>query len=1633
MRQVGDYKLQCKLHENYRASVYKAIRGRDNLAVIVKVVSLLNKKALKHIDNEYKVLQNTHLQNVIAIVDFVKDDDYQLIAYEDINGQSLDRILSSSPLDLERFFLLANRIVAAIDEIHRHDIIHCDIKPSNIIVSSENRVKLTDFGIASKCATKTTVGNIQGSLPYLAPERSGWIDYICDYRSDYYSLGATFYEMLTASLPFTEKDTDKLIHAHIAQTPPSPDLLNQEIPVSLSKVVLKLLEKNPQDRYINTKSLMYDLQVAQNSYSSINSTIVTPQLSFEFSTKFYGRDKEVQILCDHFMQFLKHDKPFLNIISGPMGSGKTTVVHSCYQTFFQYDIFFSQTKCENADKPYAAVVQLARGLVFYILTQQANVIKKWREKLSCFPQKDLQEIMKFVPDLANLVSCPSTTSSFEGSLAVIWRSFFSLFVTEKPLLCFIDDIQWIDESSWIWMLAILEYEINVFFVCTSRNSISQITNTTQNLQNVAVSELCLQPLDDQNIERWIEDCTREKIKDIGSLVKVVRQKTRGNVLCIREFLQMLDERKLLYYDREWCYDLEKIIQSGDYTISYTMVRMDNFSQETIDVLQWMCCMGNEFDRNMLCELVTQQTTTQITQVLSKLQRESIIVPCENERDTYRFTHDSIRETLYENMDTTKRESCHYAIGMCLHKSLKMPFDIVQHLNMAITTVKKQHNETICIDCNIKAGEMATKSNAYPLAIKFLTIAHNLVVESAHNDKKWLFAIYILLGECEFLRGNISVAEKYFSQLENMHLDVEQQFAVCKLRLILYSNFGEYKTAAKFGLRALHLAEHPIPYDISLFKIITQVFKNVYYYWHRSTDMPQEIHDKMIVLKDLMVVVFMCENPKLFLFMLLQQIQVVRQYGENAFTAQVYIFKAQLSIFFKKYGTAQKLAHKALILCQKYGDPSVSCRVKFFYIASINHWNNHLDSGIAYIKKQVEEAQYAKDHTMFSYGNTQLAIHYLYSGKSLEKTSAVFKQIFMISSKNERLDMCHKLMLVLYEFKNIMDGSSIHKNWQSHEFDEKHFPDLEEASCTIVYIHKVELLYIFHHYNIAYEYTQKVLTILPYSLLVASGTQMSWYFVFYYTLVICAMYKTQSKKQQRQYRRLVHKNKKICKSWAKNCAQNFQHIYMLICAEEARILQKTFRAMQFYDKAIYYAKENGFVHHQGIANEKAGEFYLDMGKEKIAEAYLRSAYECYRKWGGNAKVRALESQYSQLFYFAREKFADTLSSLTATIAREKIDLQTILKTGVVLSSELDLDILVEKWLNIAVESTGATKGILLREENNALQIMGEYGRKTSPQTKFAYSVLNYVQQTRQKFVVGDASKEEKLSHDDYILENNVKSIMCLPLVNQKKQVAILYLENNLVRNVFHHNAVIEFLTVQAAIAIENAILYRRLSEQMSERQKLQQRILQISDDEKQRLGQDIHDGLGQYATAIQLSLHALHHQLEKAESPFTINMLELMDMAKEMTQRISHMARGLVSLNVKNKNLEEVLESLVASSEKFLLVKCHLHYDSNAVIDDPVVVKHLYMIAQEAIHNAKKHAQATNIWISVTTENSEGALQICNDGLSFTDETSKGLGLFTMNNRAQIIGGNLLIKKGEKTSIVCNFFHSSRDVSIQPDF
>src|SRR5919202_4923198 len=380
---IVGYNLIETLYEGTTTCVYRASRKSDHVSVIIKTLKAEypTLEQLTRLRHEYQILQSLELEGIVKPLALENHQNGLALILSDFGGESLKNLITHKSLELSLFLPIAIQLASILAQLHEANIIHKDIKPHNILINVKTgQVHIIDFSISSYLPRENqTVINpnvLEGTIAYMSPEQTGRINRSIDYRTDFYSLGVTFYEMLTGQLPFQANDSLELVHCHIAKTPVPPHLINSEIPEAVSDIVMKLLAKTAEERYQSALGLKADLEICLKMLQTAGeiSRFKVGELDlfsqFSIPQKLYGREQEVRLLMDAFARVASGQEKRIGnslskggvemmLVSGYSGIGKSSLVNEIHKPIVGARGYFISGKFDQFKRniPYASIIQ----------------------------------------------------------------------------------------------------------------------------------------------------------------------------------------------------------------------------------------------------------------------------------------------------------------------------------------------------------------------------------------------------------------------------------------------------------------------------------------------------------------------------------------------------------------------------------------------------------------------------------------------------------------------------------------------------------------------------------------------------------------------------------------------------------------------------------------------------------------------------------------------------------------------------------------------------------------------------------------------------------------------------------------------------------------------------------------------------------------------------------------------------------------------------------------------------------------------------------------------------------------------------------------------------------------------------
>lgn len=1496
------YQVRQQLYESASTLVVRAIREHGQQPVVLKVLKpdYLQPAWLARFRREYDLIRSLNAPGVIVAYDLEVSQQILALILEDCGGMSLDRWLSewkcagTAAFPLHEFLLLARQIVISVAQVHAAGVIHKNINPANIVFNPQTRaLKIIDFGLATTLSREVPLlkhpQQLEGTLAYLSPEQTGRMNRTVDYRTDYYALGVTFYEMLTGRLPFDATDAMALVHCHLAKMPVAPHILNPAIPPMLSQIVLKLLAKVPEDRYQSARGIQHDLDICAQHWQA-GRTI--PEFEpgqedrteqFLISEKLYGRVSEIEALLAAFERVTQGCAELL-LVTGYSGIGKTAVINEIHKPVVQRRGHFVKGKFDqfNRNVPLSAFVQALRDLMGQILGETSERRQQWQAHILAALGESAQVIIDIIPELEQIVGPQPLAPELTGNAArhrfsVLLQKFITAFAApEHPLVMFLDDLQWADSAS-LDLLQVLMSESRISHLLVlgayRDNEVSsshplRLTIDEIGKSGAAFSTITLTPLKQSDINQLIADTLGWSPEHALPLTMLVHQQAMGNPFFTGQYLKALYEGGMIVFHPEtghWQCDLARAgaIAPTDDVAVFMVMQLRKLKPGTQEVLKFAACIGNQFDLGTLA-IVQQRSQAETAADLWQALQEGLIVPQGEvypflqsaDRDTdlfndlhmpspgYVFLHDRVQQAAYALIPELQRPAIHHHIGRLLLETTpesqreEKLFAIVNQLNAGLSLVVDPAERITLAHLNLRAGRKARTATAYVSATNHLLVGLSLLPADCWQTHYSLtLALHHDLAEIAYLTGDFARLEQWAGPVLERAVTLLDKVKIYEVQIQCHFARLELQAALHLGLRVLQELGTTLPEQSDATEIRRALQEVQLALNGRSMaellQLPVMRDPVSLATMRIMLSISPAAYliaPTLFPLLITRQLLLSLTHGNTAISAYSYVsYGTLLSGIFGDVERGYEFGQLALNLLARLRARDIQARVYFMFYVFIHHWKG----AIAETRSPLLEGY----HSGLETGDLEFATFCL--------AHCLTNSFFMGHDLNALADDCDLFRAAIRDHHqespstytsivhqtvlNLLGASSDPCILAGAACDETHLQARLQRSgeknvAHSLHMHKMILCYLFEAYEQAVECSNRsarfIADVPGMAAVVAAVVS-----VFYDSLARLSIYDRSDPDTRVAILQQVDQNQVKFERWAAGAPMNYQHKYDLVEAERCRVLGDPSAAMDAYDRAIEGARRYGFIQEEALSNELAAKFYLGRGKEKIAQVYMQEAYRCYRRWGAVAKVEQLARRYPQLL-------AALLASHTGEMSTA-LDLVTVIKGAQAIAREIELAPLLRQMMRIAIENAGAQRGVLLLERDGdwVIEAQGDVDHPDIPVLQ-ALSVrasaavpaelVTHVARTLTSVVLDDAASAGEFDHDPYFRQHAVKSVLCTPLVNQGRLSGIIYLENNLATRAFtaERLELLNLLSVQMALALDNARLYQQAQQDIAERKRVE---------------------------------------------------------------------------------------------------------------------------------------------------------------------------------------------------------------------
>jgi predicted ATPase len=1418
-------------------------------------------------------------------------------------GVPLATLLRGGPIELERCLRLAIRLSCMLAELHKRGSVHGRINPGSIFVYPDaDEADLVDLHLCARSASEAAASFppelLGATLPYVSPEQTGRMNRTTDYRTDFYSLGVTLYELLTRQLPHRADSALELIHAHIAKVPAAPVDIDPTLPQPISDIVMKLLAKTAEDRYQSALGLRADLELCLRDWAARRQIAPLTPGAFDVPDRFlipqklYGRQAEVAALARRFDEACR-GRFALCLVAGYSGIGKTSLIQELYGPIARKRGYFISGKFDQVVRnvPFGALVQALRDLVRQLLRESEEQLDAWRKRLSHALGANGGVLSEVIPEIEWIVGPQAAPPELGASEALnrfqlVFQNFLGVLARpEHPLVVFLDDLQWADTATLSLLLPLLTSpDVRCLFLIgayrdNELDSSHPLVSTLSRIEAAtgAIERISLGPLGLHDLSALVRDALRCDDADAEPLAALVQEKTAGNPFFVTQFLKALAEGGLVEFDYatcRWRYRIADIraARMTDNVIELMAHKLDRLSLRTRSAVTLAACVGNPFDTATLA-IVSEQSLEGAEKDLQEAIVEGLLLASTSAYEgpesgstvpvpanTYAWLHDRVQQAAYALIPDEHRAGLHLRVGRLLlaradfDRSDDRLFDIAHHLNIGSSAMSDGAERLALARLDLRAGRKAKASTASETALElFVAGMAVLPLDSwlAHYELR--FALELEAAECQYRLGRFDEAERSFEALLAQARSELDKARVHNLRMVQYENLSRYAEALGVARESLALFGVVLPDSTggvaaaleAEIRTIEALLEG------RSIASLAELPDMtapdtrmlMSILTDIWSPAYILGDAPLARLISATLVRLSLTHGNVEESAYGYVTHAiTVGPIRGDYASAYELGLLALAVNERFDDKRRRAKIHQQFHAHVSLWRRGFETCIAHAREACRAGLASGDFLYAAYGASTESWPAMLATRDLGRFLDEYTPNVALIERLKIRSFADALRLVLGWAHALRGETRSPTSLSSDSFDESAYVEAyADHPFFISFYHtlRLQLCYLFDEQAAALEAREQARALAHH----VTGTIWPVLVDFWGGLAIVATLRSRAEGARAEPLEELDAGLARLARLAENCPENYGCPWLLLSAELERSTGSELVALSLYEQAVSHAEKWQQPLYRALGNELAAKLWLARGQARIAGSFLCAAHAAYAEVGARAKLAELGRRYPQLV----AGDATPLPSAAAApgipgvgdAGSGALDLTSVMKAAQVIAGEIESDKLLVTLLRLAIENAGAERGCLVIEHereplvysSNPLSLNTSRLPASVPLRAadvVPSSVVNYVRRTLDPVVLADARQDARYQNDPYVQREGVRSVLCIPVLNQGRSGGVLYLENRIVTGAFtpERSVVCRMLAAQAVIALENARLYEEMREEATRRRDAEQTLRSV---------------------------------------------------------------------------------------------------------------------------------------------------------------------------------------------------------------
>lgn len=1307
----------------------------------------------------------------------------------------------------------------------------------------------------------SAVVGVSGTIAYISPEQTGRINRGVDTRSDLYSLGVTFFEMLTGRLPFRSESALEVVHGHIAKVPPRVAELVPGCPSTLSRMVERLLAKNPEDRYQSAVGLLADLRRCLLELERTGK-ISDFELGHEdarpdhvAARRLYGRRDATHTVQGAVDRAREGGRELL-VISGAPGVGKSVLLQDLSRdASLTRGVFIAGKLGQyHRGRPLLALTEAFEDLAQQLLVLPQAELDSWARKILTAPGANVSVITDTLPafrDVVGRFAAPTVLDQGEAQsrLQYAFHAFVKVFCRPgAPLVLVLDDVQWIDHATTSLLETLLGDTTvsHLLVVATMRdNEVTEASLFPRAIARieplgVSVTRIHLDSLPVEAVAALLGDAyvsTRDRVAPLAALVHA---QTLGNPFFVHQFVAHLRDVGALRFDTaagRWEWDIQQIqhLDITDNVVDFIAARVRDLSAGCQHLLKSAACLGSRFSLGALRQaglLVEQNADDLLTEAVAASliipinlrsaegRRPISVSPRPHHGPSYRFRHDRVQQAAYSLIPETERPQIHLRIGRGMLAALGAAglgdtiFDVVEHLQLGAGLLVDPAERTQLRALHALAARRALDALAFSAALDHVDQAW-----AAVNGDLWE-EDHALALELHTVGASAAVMLEATERMQRDCLAVLARAPDVYERLPVYTilinhhfaSSEEVPRALELALDALaglglHLPRQPNSAQVAWALLRTMVALRGRGPAALST-LPPMTDRRVLAIMRLLVqtdgVAYMA-NPNAFALFVLTGVQLSLRHGHCSASGWAYnLYGAILAAALGNIDGGGAFGRFGLELARREQDAWMEVRITAPYHITVAHWSLPHQEMVSPLQLAIERALALGANNPAGANLMYLQFYRFFGGVALDALAGEQREAIRLAralSQNIAVDFTGLWLQVARLLRGEAGPSP--DNLGSGELERFTAAGNKNGVFTVSLARAVTALYLgeigdaLRHSDIASADEGS-----------AEGTILGIQHMFYRAVILAAA--ADSSPRRATLRREARRRLGKLRTWQRHNAHNFSHKADLVEAELHRLAGRHTEAAVTFDRAHRAAIEAGMVHEAGLIAERAAAHFRSLGISAPAEAWLADARYDYTRWGAARAVFRLGGGPLLIPEVPRgpDRASGRMKTLD-TLDGNVLDVASIVASADAILREMDLRRLLATVMKTTVENAGAERGVLLMDTPAGLQVEARHpGVVGDPGPDYAQSIVDYARRTRRHVVLEDARSHGHFVADPYVRLAASRSVCCVPLVNQQELIGVVYLENSLASGVFTPGRIglLTVLAAQAAISIRNVRLY-----------------------------------------------------------------------------------------------------------------------------------------------------------------------------------------------------------------------------------